>query len=63
MLGYNLEKPYDNSQQINLLTDFDIIFPDKYIDILNFFCYSAIVNSPHFSREDAIFIAKECEGK
>jgi hypothetical protein len=62
-LGYNLEKPYDNSQQINLLTDFDIIFPDKYIDILNFSCYEDIVNSPHFSREDAIFIAKECEGK
>jgi len=63
LLGYNLEKPYDNSQQINLLTDFDIIFPDKYIDILNFSCYADIVNSPHFSREDAIFIAKECEGK
>ena len=62
-VGYNLEKPYDNSQQINWVTDFDITLPDKYIDSLNVSCYTDEVNSPHFSREDATFIAKECEGR
>ena len=28
---YNLERSYDNSQQINWITDFDITLPDNYI--------------------------------
>ena len=60
---YNLDKKYDNSQQINWITDFDITLPNKYINSINVDCYTDEVNSPHFSRNDATFEANECTGK
>ena len=61
--GYNLERPYDNSQQTNWITDFDITLPNKYIESINVDCYTDEVNSPHFSRNDSTFVAKACEGR
>ena len=61
--GYNLEREYDNSQQTNWITDFDITLPNKYIESINVDCYTDEVNSPHFSRDDATFVSKECEGR
>ena len=60
--GYNLEKSYDDSQQINWITDFDITLPNKYIASINVSCYTDEVNSPHFSRKDSTFDAKNCSG-
>ena len=60
--GYNLDREYDNSQQVNWITDFDITLPDKYINSINVDCYTDEVNSPHFSRNDATFDAKNCKG-
>ena len=61
--GYNTERVYDNSQQINWITDFDITLPDKYINSINVDCYIDEIQSPHFSRNDATFDARQCEGR
>ena len=61
--GYNLDLQYDNSQQINWITDFDITLPDKYISSINVSSYTDEINSPHFSRKDTTFNALQCEGK
>ena len=62
-IEYNLEKPYDNSQQINWITDFDITFPDNYIVSINVSSYNNDVNSPNFSKDDTTFKVKTCEGR
>ena len=40
IIGYNLDRKYDNSQQINWVTNFDITLPDKYIKSINVSCYT-----------------------
>ena len=59
---FNTERVYDNSSQINWVTNYDITFPDKYIHSLNVSSYTDKINSPYFSRNDASFELRECEG-
>ena len=59
---YNTEREYDNSQQINWVTGYDITLPDKYIYSLDVSSYTDKVNTPYFSRIDTSFDARECEG-
>ena len=59
---YNLEKAYDNSQQINWVTDFEITLPDNYILSINTSSYLDEINSPNFSRDDTSFVLEKCSG-
>ena len=60
--SYNTERVYDNSQQINWVTGYDITFPNKYIYNLDLSPYTDKVNTPYFSRIDTTLDARECEG-
>ena len=62
VVEYNLERPYDNSQQINWITDFDITLPNNYIYNINTQSYTDEINSPNFSKNDTTFEVKECSG-
>ena len=62
IVEYNLERSYDNSQQINWITDFDITLPDNYIYKINTSSYTDEINSPNFSKNDASFEVKKCNG-
>ena len=59
---YNTERVYDNSQQINWVTGYDITFPDKYISSLNVSSYTDKVNTPYFSKNDTSFDLEVCKG-
>ena len=59
---YNTERVYDNSQQINWVTDYDITLPNNYIYSLDVSSYTDKINSPYFSRKDTSFEVRECEG-
>ena len=60
-------KQYDfllHSSYDDLIEDIrKITLPNKYIESLSVSCYTDEVNSPHFSRADATFVANECEGR
>ena len=62
IVKYNTEIVYDNSQQINWVTGYDITLPDKYIANLDVSSYTDKINSPYFSRNDTTFEANQCEG-
>ena len=62
IVKYNTEIVYDNSQQINWVTGYDITLPDKYIGNLDVSSYTDKINSPYFSRTDTTFEANQCEG-
>ena len=62
VLNYNNKNSYDNSQQINWVTGYDITLPNKYIYEINNAAYTDKVNSPIFSRDDTTFDARDCEG-
>ena len=60
--SYNTEKVYDNSQQLNWVTGYDITLPDKYIYSLDVSSYTDKVNTPIFSRTDTTYDTRQCEG-
>jgi len=60
--NYNTKLTYDNSQQINWVTDFDITSPDKYINSIDVSSYTDKVNTPCFSRTDTSFDVSQCNG-
>ena len=54
---YNLDKKYDNSQQINWVTDFDLTLPDNYVYSINY------TNTNEYLSNNNINIElKKCEG-